>query len=116
MRNIAKIRPPVSAAIQETFMGDNFSRFDQVTALVLAAVVVVWLFVYAVLIFIYGHDRTAEHRASGDLNVESDVHHMSLAIEQGAHFHGHSRRAKSEADLVGVMEGRSTSSAATAAE
>jgi hypothetical protein len=32
-------------------------------------------------------------------HVESDVHHMSLAIEQGAHFHGNSRRAKSEADL-----------------
>jgi cytoskeletal protein CcmA (bactofilin family) len=39
-------------------------------------------------------------------HVESDVHHMSLAIEQGAHFHGHSRRAKSEADLVAVVEGR----------
>jgi cytoskeletal protein CcmA (bactofilin family) len=32
-------------------------------------------------------------------HVESDVHHLSLAIEQGAHFHGHSRRAKSEAEL-----------------
>jgi cytoskeletal protein CcmA (bactofilin family) len=32
-------------------------------------------------------------------HVESDVHHMSLAIEQGAHFHGHSRRAKSKAEL-----------------
>jgi cytoskeletal protein CcmA (bactofilin family) len=32
-------------------------------------------------------------------HVESDIHHMSLAIEQGAHFHGHSRRAKSEAEL-----------------
>jgi cytoskeletal protein CcmA (bactofilin family) len=41
-------------------------------------------------------------------HVESDVHHMSLAIEQGAHFHGHSRRAKSEADLVAVLEGRNT--------
>jgi cytoskeletal protein CcmA (bactofilin family) len=39
-------------------------------------------------------------------HVESDVHHMSLAIEQGAHFHGHSRRAKSEADLIAVLEGR----------
>ena len=49
-------------------------------------------------------------------HVESDVHHMSLAIEQGAHFHGHSRRAKSEADLVAVLEGRSTAPATTAAE
>jgi cytoskeletal protein CcmA (bactofilin family) len=32
-------------------------------------------------------------------HVESDIHHMSLAIEQGAHFHGHSRRAKNEAEL-----------------
>jgi cytoskeletal protein CcmA (bactofilin family) len=32
-------------------------------------------------------------------HVESDIHHMSLAIEQGAHFHGHSRRVKSEAEL-----------------
>jgi cytoskeletal protein CcmA (bactofilin family) len=46
-------------------------------------------------------------------HVESDVHHMSLAIEQGAHFHGHSRRAKSEADLVAVLEGRNTVPATT---
>jgi cytoskeletal protein CcmA (bactofilin family) len=39
-------------------------------------------------------------------HVESDVHHMSLAIEQGAHFHGHSRRARSEADLVAVLDGK----------
>jgi len=39
--------------------------------------------------------------------VEGDVHHMSFAIEQGAQFEGRSRRAKSEADLVAVVEGRS---------
>jgi cytoskeletal protein CcmA (bactofilin family) len=49
-------------------------------------------------------------------HVESDVHHMSLAIEQGAHFHGHSRRAKNEADLVAVLEGRSATPATTVAE
>ena len=38
--------------------------------------------------------------------VEGDIHHMSFAIEQGAHFDGRSRRAKSEADLVAVIEGR----------
>jgi cytoskeletal protein CcmA (bactofilin family) len=38
--------------------------------------------------------------------VEGDIHHMSFAIEQGAHFEGRSRRAKSEADLVGIIEGR----------
>jgi hypothetical protein len=32
-------------------------------------------------------------------HVESDIHHLSLSIEQGAHFHGHSRRVKSEAEL-----------------
>src|SRR5215470_5768910 len=49
-------------------------------------------------------------------HVESDVHHMSLAIEQGAHFHGHSRRVKSEADLVAVLEGRNAAPATTEAE
>jgi len=49
-------------------------------------------------------------------HVESDVHHMSLAIEQGAHFHGHSRRAKSEADLVAVLDGRSSALATSVAE
>jgi len=37
--------------------------------------------------------------------VEGDIHHMSFAIEQGAQFEGRSRRAKSEADLVAVLEG-----------
>jgi cytoskeletal protein CcmA (bactofilin family) len=46
-------------------------------------------------------------------HVESDVHHMSIAIEQGAHFHGHSRRAKSEADLVAVLEGRNAAPSTT---
>jgi cytoskeletal protein CcmA (bactofilin family) len=46
-------------------------------------------------------------------HVESDVHHMSLTIEQGAHFHGHSRRAKNEADLVAVLEGRGRGPATT---
>jgi cytoskeletal protein CcmA (bactofilin family) len=48
-------------------------------------------------------------------HVESDVHHLSLLIEQGAHFHGHSRRARSEADLVTVLEGRNTVPAEPAA-
>jgi cytoskeletal protein CcmA (bactofilin family) len=49
-------------------------------------------------------------------HVESDVHHMSLAIEQGAHFHGHSRRAKSEADLIAVLEGRNAAPSTTGGE
>jgi len=49
-------------------------------------------------------------------HVESDVHHISLAIEQGAHFHGHSRRAKGEADLVAVLEGRNAAPSTADAE
>jgi cytoskeletal protein CcmA (bactofilin family) len=37
-------------------------------------------------------------------HVDGDIHHMSFAIEQGAHFEGRSRRAKSEADLVAVVD------------
>jgi hypothetical protein len=39
--------------------------------------------------------------------VEGDVHHISLAIEQGALFEGRSRRATSESELHAVVEGRS---------
>ncbi len=38
-------------------------------------------------------------------HVEGDVHHMSLAIEQGAMFEGRSRRAANEAALNSVVEG-----------
>jgi cytoskeletal protein CcmA (bactofilin family) len=41
-------------------------------------------------------------------HVEADIHHMSFAIEQGAQFDGRSRRAKSEADLIAVVDGRGT--------
>src|SRR5215467_10597329 len=40
--------------------------------------------------------------------AEGDIHHMSFAIEQGAQFEGRSRRARSEADLVAVVDGRDT--------
>ena len=40
--------------------------------------------------------------------VDGDIHHMSFAIEQGAQFEGRSRRARSEADLVAVLEQRGT--------
>jgi cytoskeletal protein CcmA (bactofilin family) len=43
--------------------------------------------------------------------VDGDIHHMSFAIEQGAHFEGRSRRAKGEADLIAVVEGRGTAQA-----
>ena len=39
-------------------------------------------------------------------HVEGDVHHMSLAIEQGAMFEGRSRRAANEAALNSVVEGK----------
>src|SRR5262245_8752960 len=38
--------------------------------------------------------------------VQGDVHHMSLAIEQGAVFEGRSRRAADESALNSVMEGK----------
>lgn len=41
-------------------------------------------------------------------HVEGDVHHLSLAIEQGAVFEGRSRRATDEAALNSVIDGRST--------
>jgi cytoskeletal protein CcmA (bactofilin family) len=41
-------------------------------------------------------------------HVDGDIHHMSFAIEQGAHFEGRSRRAKGESDLVAVLQGRGT--------
>ena len=37
-------------------------------------------------------------------HVDGDIHHMSFAIEQGAHFEGRSRRAKAESDLVAVLD------------
>ena len=39
-------------------------------------------------------------------HVEGDVHHMSLAIEQGAMFEGRSRRATDESALSSVVEGK----------
>jgi cytoskeletal protein CcmA (bactofilin family) len=45
--------------------------------------------------------------------VDCDIHHMAFAIEQGAQFDGRSRRAKSEADLVAVVEGRGSVPATT---
>jgi cytoskeletal protein CcmA (bactofilin family) len=38
--------------------------------------------------------------------VDGDVHHMSLAIEQGAQFDGRSRRAASESDLNAVVQAK----------
>jgi cytoskeletal protein CcmA (bactofilin family) len=40
-------------------------------------------------------------------HVEGDVHHMSLAIEQGALFEGRSRRAADETALNSVVDGKS---------
>jgi cytoskeletal protein CcmA (bactofilin family) len=42
-------------------------------------------------------------------HVEGDVHHMSLAIEQGAMFEGRSRRAANEAALNSVVDGNGAS-------
>jgi cytoskeletal protein CcmA (bactofilin family) len=40
--------------------------------------------------------------------VDGDIHHMSFAIEQGAQFEGRSRRAKGDAELNAVVDGRAT--------
>jgi cytoskeletal protein CcmA (bactofilin family) len=40
--------------------------------------------------------------------VEGDIHHTPFAIEQGAHFEGRSRRARSAEDLLAIVEGRGT--------
>lgn len=40
----------------------------------------------------------------GSSNVEGDVHHMSLAVEQGAKFEGRSRHAANESELNAVMD------------
>ena len=39
-------------------------------------------------------------------NVDGDIHHMSLLIEQGAMFDGRSRRAASETDLNAIVDGK----------
>jgi cytoskeletal protein CcmA (bactofilin family) len=48
---------------------------------------------------VFGVIRGVSITLQSSCHVESDIHHMSLAIEQGAHFHGHSRREKNEASL-----------------
>jgi cytoskeletal protein CcmA (bactofilin family) len=48
--------------------------------------------------------RTIALQASS--NVDGDLHHMSLLIEQGAMFDGRSRRAASEADLNAIVDGK----------
>src|SRR5262245_66378259 len=45
-------------------------------------------------------------------HVEGDVHHMSLAIEQGALFEGRSRRAVNVEALNSVVEGKSAGQSA----
>jgi cytoskeletal protein CcmA (bactofilin family) len=39
-------------------------------------------------------------------NVDGDIHHMSLLIEQGAMFDGRSRRAASEQALTAIVDGK----------
>jgi cytoskeletal protein CcmA (bactofilin family) len=41
--------------------------------------------------------------------IEGDIHHMALAIAQGALFEGRSRRAASEAELEAVVRGKDPS-------
>ena len=52
-------------------MGNNYSRSDLVTAIVLALIIAVWLIVYAVLMILYGHDRSAGSAGRGDWRRET---------------------------------------------
>jgi cytoskeletal protein CcmA (bactofilin family) len=40
--------------------------------------------------------------------VDADIHHMSLTIEQGAMFDGRSRRAANESDLTAVLNSKTS--------
>ena len=48
--------------------------------------------------------RTIALQASS--NVDGDIHHMSLLIEQGALFEGRSRRAANEQALNAIVDGK----------
>lgn len=52
-------------------MGNNYSRLDLVIAIVLALIIAVWLIVYAALMILYGHDRSAGSAGRGDWRRES---------------------------------------------
>lgn len=41
-------------------------------------------------------------------NVDGDIHHMSLLIEQGAMFDGRSRRAANEQALSAIADGKAS--------
>ena len=52
-------------------MGNNYSRLDLVIAIVLALIIAVWLIVYAALMILYGHDRSAGSAGRGDWRRET---------------------------------------------
>jgi hypothetical protein len=54
-------------------MANNYGRTDFVVAIVLALVVAVWLMVYAALMILYGHDRSAGSAGRGDWRSETTV-------------------------------------------
>jgi hypothetical protein len=54
-------------------MGNNYSRLDLVIAIVLALIIAVWLIVYAALMILYGHDRSAGSAGRGDWRRETAV-------------------------------------------
>ena len=43
-------------------MSDNYSRLDFVIVILIGLAIVAWLITYAVLLILYGHDRTAKQR------------------------------------------------------
>ena len=52
-------------------MGNNYSRLDLVIAIVLALIIAVWLIVYAALMILNGHDRSAGSAGRGDWRMEA---------------------------------------------
>jgi hypothetical protein len=43
-------------------MSDNYSRLDFVIVILIGLAIAAWLITYAVLLVLYGHDRTATQR------------------------------------------------------
>jgi hypothetical protein len=43
-------------------MSDNYTRFDLVITILIGVAIAAWLVTYAVLLLLFGHDRTARQR------------------------------------------------------
>jgi len=43
-------------------MSDNYNRLDLVIVILIGVAIAAWLITYAILLVLYGHDRTARQR------------------------------------------------------